>query len=652
MNSARFMVGRALLVGALLALGCSGDDGDEDGASGGADGDGGPRASGDPAFGNATDAQAKREPSDAAVAPPIEKPSGTSCGDNCFASSTGAGTDEPFDLTRNPSDGVGLDPEGSLVIERQAADAQQLIWVANTAEGTVSKVDTVLMQEVGRYEVTINANKQPGLNGPSRTSVDSDGNVYAGARYGDHVTKILAAGDQCADINGDGMVTTSTSATDVLPFGQDDCVAWTTDIGGDARGVAVQEIPNQFIIEPQPDGDPIITEIEGERSVWVGGQENDYKLHKLDAETGQILLTIVPPAPIYGLALDGRGNLWISGRKLDSIARVDTERCVDNSCGTETVCVTACDTTTCPSSCDDAVLERIELGVGQQTYGITVDCQQRIWVGGAHGGDGVRRYDPLAPADQRLAFAPDIAGDGIQGIHGIAADAAGWVWGAARDGGVWRIDAETLQGVQVTGTGGDEFSAKGMAIDRQGRVWGIPLGLEDPALDYALVITPGPTITEATLAKPIAGFGGPYTYSDMSGEQRRLASNEPGSYRQLFQGCGRDEKPTKWRDLSWEAELPDGTWVVFLARTADTIADLEDAEWFNLAAIPGRESPLGIEDFIKGANQAPGRYLEIDVRLFTTEVGSESNDGCTSVPAITPRVKRFGVSFECEPDLG
>ena len=94
---------------------------------------------------------------------------------------------------------------------------------------------------------------------------------------------------------------------------------WSTDIAGDARGVAVQEIPTRFEIEPAPTASPRSPRSPGAHFVWVGGQIVGAgrgwtpKLHKLDAETGEILFTLdPPPAPVYGLALDGRGNLWIS----------------------------------------------------------------------------------------------------------------------------------------------------------------------------------------------------------------------------------------------------------------------------------------------------------------------------------------------------
>jgi streptogramin lyase len=440
------------------------------------------------------------------------------------------------------------------------------------------------------------------------------------------------------------MITTSTGPGDVLAVDEDDCAIWTTDIDGDARGVAVQEIPARFEVEQVPDGDPIVTEIPGARFLWVGGHDTQ-NLHKLDAETGEILFTITPPTAVYGLALDGRDNLWIAAQKEGAFGRVDTTRCIDDTCSGETVCVTRCSETDCPDTCDDAVLERIEpLNADDEemsSYGITVDCNQRVWLGGAYGSLGVKRYDSLADEDERLSLVSMVAETDRDGINGIAADASGFIWGAGGQSGVWRIDSDSLDVVQVNGTGGAQFQAKGIAIDRQGQVWAIPL--RDT---YAMVITPGPTIDDATVDKPIDGFVGPYTYSDMSGEQRRLAANDPGSYRQLFEGCP-PEETTRWGELEWDVDAPMGTLVIFRGRTADSVSDIEDAEWFSLTALPGNESPLALSTSFGRADEEPKRYFEVEVQLITTELGSESKDGCTLTPGATPRVRSFAVTHLC-----
>lgn len=644
------------LLSILVAVGCGADKerGKPDPNSGGRGGTAGRDQDRDSGFSNPDLPDGQLPMLDAGGVPA----DGGDCGSGCVRDETGAGTDDPFDLDENPNEGVGLDPNGAIVLERDEGERQELIWIANTSEGTVSKVDTASYTELGRYTVTVDWTLNGEQNGPSRTSVDSSGDVYAGARYGNNVTKVSAAGEDCPDTNGDGMITTSTGVGDVLAEGEDDCVLWTTNIMGDARGVAVQEIAPRFEIEQVPDSDPIITEIPGAKFLWVGGHDTQ-KLHKLDAETGEILFTITPPSAVYGLALDGRGNLWIAAQKTEqtgsmnvdngAFGRVDTARCVDDTCDDEPACITRCSPTSCPDTCDDALLERIEPledGFDETTsamssYGVTVDCNQRVWLGGAYGGIGVKRYDPLADADARLSLVPMVAGTDFNGVNGIAADANGFVWGAAGDEGVWRIDSDSLDFQQVTGTGGSDFQAKGIAIDRQGKVWAIPL-----RQSYAMVITPGPTLAEATVEKPMDGFVGPYTYSDMSGEQRRLAANEPGSYRQMFEGCA-DDQLTKWSELTWDVDTPMGTTVVFRGRSAASIADLEDAEWFNIAALPGRDGPRDLPTLIAAADQEHGQYFEIDVQLITTELGGTSKDGCSVSPATTPRVKSFSVTHEC-----
>ena len=642
----------ALLWCASVTFGCSGDEerGDPSNGNGGYGGGGGGRDSGLDIDQPGADGGVQADGGD--VDP--DGSTGEACGVGCTREETGAGTGKPFDLDDNPSEGVGLDPDGALILERDEGESDELIWIANTSEYTVSKVDTAAFEELGRYYIPgVDTTINPSENGPSRTSVDSEGSVYAGARMGNGVTKVSAAGEDCPDTNGDGMITTSTGIGDVLPAGEDDCVIWTTDIGGDARGVAVQEIPARVEVEMAPDEEPVVTEYPAQRYVWVGGHDTE-RLHKLDAETGEILFSIDPPTAVYGLALDGRGNLWIAAQKERAFGRVDTTRCVDASCASETVCATICTEADCPDTCDDAILERIEPrnadDVAMSSYGITVDCNQRVWLGGAWSTDGaalgVKRYDPLADAADRLRLVTMVAGVEADGVNGIAADASGFVWGAGGETGVWRIDSDSLDFVQVAGTGGEDFQAKGIAMDRQGKVWAIPL--RD---SYAMVITPGATLNDATVEKPMDGFVGPYTYSDMSGEQRRLAANEPGTYRQMFEGCSDETIVTEWQDLEWDVVTPMGTYVVFRGRTAESVADLEEADWFPLTAVPGGMPPLPITQLIQAADQEPGRYLEVEVQLITTELGSESKDGCSVTPATTPRVRSFAVAHLCESSL-
>ncbi|MEZ4461173.1 MAG: hypothetical protein R3E66_15920 [bacterium] len=151
------------------------------------------------------------------------------CDPTCVKTGSG-GSGDPFILTGDPNDnqtsqGVVLDPQGAVTLDVKRVESQ-FIWIANTGEGTVSKIDTRTYQEVARY---ITGPAGAG-NDPSRTSVNTFGDVFVGNRAGQSLTKISSLGEDCPDTNGDGTITTSTGAADVKPWGQDDCVLWNTSL--------------------------------------------------------------------------------------------------------------------------------------------------------------------------------------------------------------------------------------------------------------------------------------------------------------------------------------------------------------------------------------------------------------------------------------
>ncbi len=97
------------------------------------------------------------------------------------------------------------------------------IWIANSPEGTVSKIDTVMATEVARYRTG------PGAPDPSRTSVNLEGDVAVLNRTGS-VSKIAATLKDCTDANGNGIIETSSGPADILTWGADECVVWHTEL--------------------------------------------------------------------------------------------------------------------------------------------------------------------------------------------------------------------------------------------------------------------------------------------------------------------------------------------------------------------------------------------------------------------------------------
>ncbi|MBI4704683.1 MAG: hypothetical protein HY744_26570 [Deltaproteobacteria bacterium] len=532
-----------------------------------------------------------------------ESSSGTSCPD-CDKKSTGAGTDQPFDPQNKESANVGLDDDGALVLDQSMSGIPGIIWISNTGQNTVSKVDTTTFQELGRYRV--------GTSDPSRTSVNTEGDVYVGCRGGQSLMKISSAGKDCPDTNNDGKITTSSGPNDILPFGQDDCVLWHVPVPNPplVRGVAAQDVP----------ADPNDPEITGMKNyVWTGGT-NHKTVYKYDGKDGKLLIQTASPACTYGLALDGKGMLWQSGNVCGAeIGRIDTNQCHDQaSCDSFPVCESSCNEGGCTANCDAAVKERIKLP--QSVYGITVDFKQRVWVGGS----GIKRYDPAAPPAQRYKAIND-----VPFVHGIAADGKGHVWGAAVGSGVVRVDGDTMQKVIVPVP-----NAKGMAVDKDGKIWGVSWGNE------AHVIVPGyPALNDFNMIpNAVTGLVSCYTYSDMTGQQLSLATNKPGYYREIFDRC-QDGEP-KWMELFWDVVLEDKTKVRFRVRTAPTVDALKDAKWIAVAEIPSDKSPADLVKAFADAGITQQHLLEVEVRLE----GWMDADKYT-----TPHVKSFGISYLCGP---
>lgn len=555
-----------------------------------------------------------------------------------------------FDVTNPPngpvSSGVGLDKDGAIIVNYANHAGQNLIWVPHTEQQMVSKIDTTTMKELARYRV--------GSADPSRTSVAPDGSAYVASRETAGITKISALGQNCPDTNGDGVVTTSKGPDDVLEYGKDDCVMWYTDIKPHQahskrhmlRGVAVQVVPGKMVTEKGSDGKNKLTWVPPKEYVWTGGTQA-FRLHKLDGATGKVLFTMEVPIRIYGMALDGRDRqelpgpyLWLTGgHGGHNLAHIDTSRCVDAaSCMSQPVCVVNCSEADCKSTCDNAIVTHYMLDPAH-AYGITVDCKQRVWLGSrsALGVSNVKRYDPFAPENKRLKLVPN-----TPITHGIAADGKGFIWGAyAEKATMYKINAETLKTVNLT------VPTKGIGVDRAGLIWSIP----NDETNQLHVVEPTNDLSGSDRIRNgvVTLTGNPYVYSDMTGQQLILASNEPGYYRQVFDPCEGDGVETRWQSFEWSAELPAETNVIISYRTADSRAGLTTAAW---VTVPVTSANLQGSSDLEGVLTNAGRstYLEIQAQLFAAS-GGPKGDSCYSggLAGATPKVKKLAVKKMCIP---
>ncbi len=149
------------------------------------------------------------------------------------------------------------------------------------------------------------------------------------------------------------------------------------------------------------------------------------------------------------------------------------------------------------------------------------------------------------------------------------------------------------------------------------------------------VVEPGKTLSAYTLKANAIPLKGPaYAYSDMTGVQTRLASGEPGWYREVFDSC--PGKSAEYKLLKWDVEAPAGTWVMFNLRVADDQAALAKAAWYTVACIspPGGQGQAKIDGF-------KGKLIEVEARFIAT---GDLNKPDTVKSA---RIKSFAVDYRC-----
>ena len=443
-------------------------------------------------------------------------------------------------------------------------------------------MDTETFQELGRYFT----GPAGAGNDPSRTSVNTFGDVFVGNRSGGGGTRIIGGGPEgCPDVDNNGTVNTSTGPSDIKAWGTDECVAWHTPLcnGCMIRAVAAQDVRG---------ADGAVTPV-----VWFGGFNNN-TIYKLDGRTGEILLTTQSPVRPYGFALDKAQNLWISGPNWGfadegrALGRIDTKRCVDDM---------SCNVQVCGADGDACIKQAIP--VAEQPYGITVDFNQRIWLGG----ERIFSYDPSAQLADRWTKV-DIGGF----ASGVTADESGFVYAAAHTLGVSIHDGANPNSWNfIPGTVG--LQNKGLAVDLAGKVWSV---IQAEA-GQALVIQPGATVADATVTATVSGFNSPYTYSDMTGSQLRLATDQLGYYQQTFDSCqpASDYIGTTWKEVRWDAEVPDDASITIRVRAAFTAAELESAEWVTIAMLPSAITSFDLEPLFAQLGWANAGAVQVEAQL-------------------------------------
>jgi len=435
------------------------------------------------------------------------------------------------------------------------------IWVPNSNEGTVSKVDTRTGRELGRYRVC-----PPGVTGnPSRTTVDLFGNCWVANRNCATVVKIgLLENGQYFDRNGNGIPDTSTDTNgdgditggELLAWGQDECVLYEVLLlpGSEATytpGTYTGSYPNNFW-NPGPRG----MAVDARGNLWVGTHDT-MKYYYIEGSSGQILRTIDVSSvnhTAYGAVIDAQGILWSSGYKesgQQNLLRLDP---TDGSFST--------------------------IVLDFHSYGLGLDRLGHLFVSG-HQEAILTRWNVLTGARE---WTRSIGSYG----RGVAVTDDGDVWVVSSGPGtVTRFSNDGVQKAVIPAGP----TPTGVSVDAAGKVWVMGTGDEyirriDPATD---------TID---LSKRIIG-GTHYAYSDMTGV---LSRNATVRYGQWLVTHDAHVEFTQWGTVSWHADEPGGSNVAVRVRASQDL--VRWSPWENarngqaLSATP------------------PGRYLQVEVALW------------------------------------
>ena len=559
---------------------------------------------------------------------------GTDCSEapklNCSGDDfppSGDGWDEPGN--DNSTGGVILDDDGNITLGSGQAEYYH-VWVANTDEGTVSKLDAETGKELARYASVIAKSVSAhngevgtiGRNKPSRTAVDQDGNAYVANRafgYQGTVTKFAdySTGAQrdanCVDHDDSGDIQTSSDVdedgmidiTDPQEFLglNDECILWTVDVGG------VDGMPRALAVGLNRDGAPGF--------VWVGlnGQNNANlrSLVALDPEDGEIAKrgnnsdmvfshTDIGDFAAYGAVTDREGKIWwVDRHNKNGIGYVSADG-------------------TTWTYADD-----LPASTG---YGITADRDGRIYIAlWDHATDIAYRYDPTASAGNRWTA---VVGTEYGRGRGVAVDSEHlWVAVSNTSGGA--VDSRVVQYNLSDLTLVDDHPSIGCNIP-------IGVGISLNGLVWAICNQNVNNKGNAAFYDPASGIWDtwpvgqtPYTYSDFTGFNLNFIA-ENGTYRFTAEGCDGGQR-TQWEGLVIaEGFISAETPVSVSVRAAASVAALEDVEYSEVMPVTQIGQAIVFDPVLQG------QVLQVRISLETNN------------PEVLPKIKNIQLIKSCFQD--
>lgn len=439
------------------------------------------------------------------------------------------------------------------------------IWVPNSNQGTVSKIDTQTGLELARYRT---APESYGTSAsPSRTTIDLYGACWVGNRGIGTVVKIgLLENEGYYDRNQNGLIETSRdfdgngviTEAELLDWGKDECILWEVIVIPSIEGTyRPGEYAGSYSGSPGPRG----IAVDHNNNVWVGTY-GTCRYYYINGTTGEILdnidITSSGHTP-YGALIDPNGILWSSGSNSNHLLRLD------------------------PTT---NTFTRINLG--HCSYGMGLDRNDHLFVSGGQHSWLTRINIINGTIDWKKPATP---------ASGVTVTDDGDVWLANHDAGT--VTRYTNNGdfkaIIIVGS-----TPKGVSVDNNGKVWVVDNGDE-----YIHRINPNNNQTNSEgyitngveFSKRILG-GTHYGYSDMTGSVSSTVTTTRGIWT-VIHDSGQANIP--WGIVNWTGTEPTGTSIGVRVRSSQ-----DQQNWSNW------------EETINGAiltNTPAARYLQVETTL-------------------------------------
>ncbi len=463
---------------------------------------------------------------------------------------------------------------GQLQLSNKPSPIPPYIWVPNSQEGTLSKIDALTGKELARYRtgpekitekynrlmpnVITPANTIPNLPStpgaiqdpvthypaatedfypqPASTAIDLNGDVWVANRGYGLITKF--SNDHAIDRNNNGIIETSSDRNnngridpdEILPWNQDEKLLLTTRVG------TIYSQPQPICVDPF-------------NRIWVG-LYNESQLIVLDGNTGQKIHTVnVDGLPTH-MAIDFDGILWAN---LGSL------------------------------------LTKINIYSGQEIdffdfegQGLAVD-PNFVWLTD-HNDEGVMKIDKQT-------------GDLINFFHNPAASKTFAI--TLHDDHIWATNVES-NNVSVFHQETGEVLAT------------IPVGQQPIAIDIdhehniwvlnrmSNNVTKINSETLQTSFHPTGLFS--HNFGSMSAYNAYNVMSKKGLWTMTY-----DSKTplTPWQNISWTSEQPNGTAFYMHVRSGNTLDQLQNTGWTKV----NNHSLLN--------NIPPGQYLQLQANFFS-----------------------------------